>query len=326
MTSTLRAGERQARPALSGRRAASASAGAAPARRRKPFPWFKYLSIAPLLLFFVVLIAFPVGQLVWMSFGKVKLAAGQLKWEFIGLDNYHRMLDDAIFATSLWNSAVFIFFTVVISLALGIALALLTDRLVRAQQFAQNVIIWPAIVAPVVISVVWLLILSPQIGLLNKLLTSVGLEPQAWLGESFGAMASIILVDVWHWTPIVFLFVYTSLRGLDPSVIEAANVDGASYWASVRHVILPLLVPTIIGALAIRVVMGVKAFDEMYLLTFGGPGNATTVITIHLRSVFFESFQYGYGAALSVTVVLLVLVVLAAVFGVQAIFRRLNRG
>jgi multiple sugar transport system permease protein len=282
--------------------------------------------VLPLLLFFVGLIAYPVIQLVWMAFGDVRLVAGDLLWRFVGLENFERMLGDATFARSLSNSAVFIFFSVVLTLVLGIALALATDKVVRTQQWVQNVLIWPAIIAPVVISVIWLLILSPQIGLLNKLLASIGLTPQTWLGEPVGAMASIILVDVWHWTPIVFLFVYTALRGLDASVLEAAQMDGASYASTVRHIILPLLTPAIIGVTAIRIVMGVKAFDEMYLLTFGGPGDATTVITIYLRSIFFEAFQYGYGAALSVTVVVLVIIVILFAFGFQAVLRRLSRG
>lgn len=297
-----------------------------PARRRKPFPWFKYLAVLPLMLFFLALVAFPVGQLVWMAFGRVRLVAGNFLWRPVGLDNFNEMMSDRVFGISLWNSAVFITSTVVLTLVLGVLLALATERLVRSQQLAQNVIIWPAIVAPVVISVIWLLILSPQIGLLNRILISLGLDPQTWLGDNFGAMASVIVVDVWHWTPIVFLFVYTALRGLDHEVLEAASVDGASYLQRVRFVVLPLLAPAILGAAAIRIIMGVKVFDEMYLLTFGGPGTATTVISIYLRSVFFDAFEYGYGAALSVTVVLLVLVALILVFVSRSIIRRLSRG
>jgi multiple sugar transport system permease protein len=109
-------------------------------------------------------------------------------------------------------------------------------------------------------------------------------------------------------------------------VLEAASVDGASYARTVRHIILPLLTPAILGVAGIRIVMGVKAFDEMYLLTFGGPGEATTVITIYLREVFFEAFRYGYGAALSVTVVLLVVALIGAAFGFQRLIRRVSRG
>ncbi|UER53297.1 sugar ABC transporter permease [Kineosporiaceae bacterium SCSIO 59966] len=305
-------------PTAVGSRGAGRAGGG---RDRRRLSAFKVLSLLPLILVLVLLVGFPIGQMVWMSFGDVRLSAGDLVWEFAGLANYQRMLEDETFRVSLWNSLVFIFFTVLITVVLGVALALAADRLVRGQRLIQNVLLWPAIVAPVVISVAWLLILSPQVGLLNKILTSVGASPQTWLGEPVGAMASVIVVDVWHWTPIVFLLIYTALRSLDSSVLEAASIDGASYLATVRYIVLPLLTPAILGAVAIRVLMGVKVFDEMYLLTFGGPGTATTVISIYLRSVFFESFQYGFGSALSVTVVVLVLVTLLAVLLVRRVVR-----
>jgi multiple sugar transport system permease protein len=305
-------------PTAVGSRGAGRAVGG---RDRRRLSAFKVLSLLPLILVLVLLVGFPIGQMVWMSFGDVRLSAGDLVWDFAGLANYERMLEDETFRVSLWNSLVFIFFTVLITVVLGVALALAADRLVRGQRLIQNVLLWPAIVAPVVISVAWLLILSPQVGLLNKILTSVGASPQTWLGEPVGAMASVIVVDVWHWTPIVFLLIYTALRSLDSSVLEAASIDGASYLATVRYIVLPLLTPAILGAVAIRVLMGVKVFDEMYLLTFGGPGTATTVISIYLRSVFFESFQYGFGSALSVTVVVLVLVTLLAVLLVRHVVR-----
>jgi len=287
---------------------------------------FKYGSILPLAVFVLVFVAFPVGQLIWMSFGDITLRAGNFMWEFAGIDNFIRMSEDPLFANSLRVTAVFTISGVALTVVLGTFLAFAVDRVVRQAQWLQNILLWPAIVTPVVISVVWLLLLSPQIGLINKILTSLGLPTQTWLGEPTGALVSIILVDVWHWTPVVFLFVYTALRGIDSSIVEAASVDGASYGQRVRHILLPLLTPALVGVTAIRVIMSVKAFDEMYLLTFGGPGNATSVITIYLRSVFFESFDYGYGAALSVTVVLLVIVLMVATLGGRALLRRKARG
>lgn len=310
---------------LASHRAGQRASAARPRPRRK-FSWFKYLSVVPVLVFFVGLIAFPVGQLIWMSFGDIRLVAGDLSWRFVGLDNFERALNDDAFARSIWNSVVFIVATVVLTVVLGVALALFTNRLVRAKTWLQNILIWPAIIAPVVISVVWLLVLSPQIGLLNKMLESVGLSGQAWLGEPVGAMVSIIIVDVWHWTPIVFLFVYTALQGIDSSILEAASMDGASGAKTSRYIVLPLLMPAILGVAAIRLVMGVKAFDEMYLLTFGGPGDATTVVSIYLRTVFFEAFQYGYGAALSVSIVLLVVVTIVVSFIFQRLIGRRSRG
>jgi multiple sugar transport system permease protein len=291
-------------------------------RVRRPLPWFKYLSVAPLLVLLVAFVGYPVYELVKTSLGTVRLEQGEFLWEFAGFGNFGRVFRDELFLTSLKNSAVFIVATVALTLVLGIGLALVVDRATgRLQRVAQNVLIWPAIVAPVVVSVVWLLILSPQIGLLNRILDSLGLPEQGWLGQPVGAMASVIVVDVWHWTPIVFLLVYTALRAIDASLLEAALVDGATYWQTLRSIIFPILTPAIVGAAIIRIIMGVKVFDEMYLLTFGGPGTATTVISIYIRSVFFEDFNFGYGAALSVTVVGLVISVLLIAVGVRRVTR-----
>lgn len=313
MSARLGAATRPTAPAPSRRRALRRNA-------------FKYGSIVPLAAFVLVFVAFPIGQLIWMSLGHITLRAGDILWEFAGVDNFVRLSEDALFANSLRVTAVFTISAVALTVVLGTVLAFAVDRMVRQAQWLQNILLWPAIVTPVVISVVWLLLLSPQIGLVNKVLGSLGLPTQTWLGEPTGALVSIILVDVWHWTPVVFLFIYTALRGIDSSIVEAASVDGATYWQRVRHILLPLLTPALIGVTAIRVIMSVKAFDEMYLLTFGGPGNATTVITIYLRSVFFESFEYGYGAALSVTVVLLVVVSLTVTLGGRSLLRRNSRG
>lgn len=283
---------------------------------------FKYLSIVPLSLFVAIFVAFPIGQLVWMAFGQIKLSAGSFSWSFVGLDNFERMLEDEYFANALWVTLVFTFSAVLLTLVLGTVMAFAVDRLTTHAQWVQNVLLWPAIVTPVVISVVWLLLLSPQIGLVNKILISLGMNPQTWLGEPGPALAAIIAVDVWHWTPVVFLFIYTALKGVDASILEAASVDGANYVERARFILLPLIAPALLAAAAIRVIMSVKAFDEMYLLTFGGPSNATTVITIYLRSVFFESFEYGYGAALSVTVVLLVVLTLVGFVGGRSLVNR----
>jgi multiple sugar transport system permease protein len=308
---------------------AAAVGGMRPARTatRRRVHWFKYLAVAPFVLVVAGFVAYPVFELVRTALGDVKLRAGQFLWRFAGLQNFRAMLDDPIFLVSLKNSAIFIVLTVLLTLLFGVLLALLVDRAAgRLQRVAQNVLIWPAIVAPVVVSVVWLLILSPQIGLLNKLLDSVGLADQGWLGDPVGAMLSVVAVDVWHWTPIVFLLVYTALRAIDPALTEAARIDGAGYWQVLRSVILPLLAPAIAGAAAIRVVMGVKVFDEMYLLTFGGPGTATTVISLYIRQVFFDSFRLGYGAAISVAVVVMVIVLFAllaaARWATKAVSRR----
>lgn len=279
------------------------SGGRRSSGRGRPRPAFPVVAVLPFAAVLAVFAIYPLAELLRMSVSDTRISSGQFISHFTGLDNYLLALADPVAMTSIVNTVVFVATTVPLTLALGTALAILLDRAALVKRIGQTVILWPAVIAPVVVSVIWLLILSPTIGLLNDVLETLGLPTQGWLGSGVGAMAAIIAVDVWHWTPLVFLLVYTSLRGLDSDVLEAARVDGASEWRLLRNIVLPLLKPTLVAAGLIRLVMGVKAFDEMYLLTHGGPGTATTLITHHIRNVFFDALEFGEGAAFSVIVV-----------------------
>jgi multiple sugar transport system permease protein len=149
----------------------------------------------------------------------------------------------------------------------------------------------------------WLLILDPTVGLVNKILQTLGQQPQIWLDSKTGAFISVVIVDVWHWTPVVFLFIYAGLNGINQEIIEASRVDGASERQIIRRIILPLLLPTIAVIALLRTIMSIKAFDEMYLLTKGGPDGATTLISLHIRKIFVEVLDFGYASALSLCIV-----------------------
>jgi multiple sugar transport system permease protein len=283
---------------------------------------FGLLVVLPYLLFMLVFAAYPLAQVVRMAFSKVQFQSGEFRWEFGTLRNLAQLLDDPLAARSAMNTVVFIAATVPLSLVAGVLLAVLVDRSALFAPLARNLALWPAIVAPVVVSLIWLLVLSPSIGALNKGLESLGLPAQGWLGSETGAMAAIILVDVWHWTPVVFLLVYTALRAIDRELLEAARMDGASEAQTFWRVILPLLTPALAAAALIRLVMGVKAFDEMYLLTRGGPGDATTLVSLHIRNVFFDRLELGYGAGLSLVVVVAVAAVVAVFFSTRRLASR----
>jgi multiple sugar transport system permease protein len=276
--------------------------------------WFRVLTLLPFLGFLIVLTAYPLVELVRMSVSNVRISDGAFVWSFNGAGNYAHAGPDATLHQSLLATLAFIVVTVTVTVVLGTVLALLVDRSVVLAGIARNVLVWPALIVPVVVSVIWFLVLSPNVGMLNKLLASVGLGPQGWLGEPAGALASIMVVDIWHWTPLVFILVYSAVQGIDGQLIEAARVDGASGLRIYRHVVLPLLAPAIGAAALIRITMGAKAFDEMYLLTHGGPGTSTTLISLYIRDVFFDQLHLGYGAALSVIVILAVGFVLALAY------------
>jgi multiple sugar transport system permease protein len=287
---------------VSSRGTARAAGGRVRPHRRQAWSRFGLLAIMPFALFLMVFGIYPVVQLVIMSLSRVQLQQG-FRYEAAGLENFARILTDPDTLPVLGVTVFFIVAAVALTVVLGTLLAVMLDRAAFMKGLAKRILIWPTVLAPVVVSVIWLLILSPTIGVVNKALTALGLPGQGWLGEPVGAMLSIVAVDVWHWTPLVFLLVYTSLQSLDTEVLEAARVDGASEAQLIWRVVLPMIRPVVLTAAAIRLVMSVKAFDEMFLLTHGGPGNATNLISLHIRTIFFDRLEFGYGAALGVAVI-----------------------
>ena len=282
-------------------------------KRSRPKHVFAIVALAPFIIFGAIFAAYPLGQVIRMALSDVQIRGGIFEWTWIGFANFGAVLTDANGLRSLGNTVIFVAATVVLSLIVGLALALLVDRAITLLPRARNVLIWPAVIAPVVVSLMWLLLLSPTAGGLNKALYSLGLPLQGWIGQESTAMAAVIVVDVWHWTPVVFLFLYTALKSIDGATLEAARVDGANEWRIIQHVVLPALRPAIAAVVVVRVIMGVKAFDEMYLLTSGGPNFATTLVTQHIKTLFFDSLQFGEASAFSLVVVILTALVLGAV-------------
>ena len=140
-------------------------------------------------------------------------------------------------------------------------------------------------------------------GIFNQTLAAIGATPVNWLGSASLALASVIVVDVWHWVPFVFLILFAAVEGLPVDLLEAARVDGATRWQVVWRIMIPLLRPAIIVAFLFRTILAFKVFDEVFLLTSGGPGTATELVNLHLYKVFFEQNQLGYGALLSLAVI-----------------------
>lgn len=275
-------------------------------------PGFEHWALVPLLVFLLVFVVYPVVELIRMSFSTVSLSGGTFNWTFSGLANFNSMRADPTFLISVLNTIVFVVVSVTAQIVLGTALALMVVKARWLQKVARNILLWPAIMTPVAISVIWWLILTPEFGVLNRILPALGLPRQAWLASTTWALPALMLVDIWHWTPLVFLLVLAGLTSIDRSLFEAAYVDGASEAATLRHITLPLLRPTIVVAAMLRTILGFKVFDEIYVLTAGGPGTSTQVISSYVQNVFFGQFQMGYGAFLGlvVTVVVVLLVLL----------------
>lgn len=282
-------------------------------RRRRPRVLgqplgFQHLALLPLLAFLLLFVLYPAVQLVLMGFSTLTLSGGAFNWDFAGLQHFGTMLEDRTFQRAVFNTLIFVAAGTTIQMVFGTLLAVLVERARYLSGIARNVLVWPAIITPVAISVTWWLILNIEFGALNHLLDILGLPEQSWLASTTWALPTLIGVDVWHWTPIVFILVLAGLSNIDQTLYEAAHIDGASEWDVFWRITLPLLLPVLGVAALTRTILGFKVFDEIYVLTSGGPGNSTEVVSTYIRRVFFDQVRMGYGAFLGLVVVAVLII------------------
>jgi multiple sugar transport system permease protein len=270
----------------------------------RTFPWW---SLVPALVILAVLTLYPIANLVRMSVSTIDFVAGRAVWSFTPAHNLDLMLSDHVLRHAIVNTSIFVIVSVAVETVLGLGLALLVGKVARGKGLVRTMMILPILVPPVAIGSMWKLMYNYDFGIINQALAAVGLEPVNWLGSTSVALLSVIMVDIWHWVPFVFLILFAAVEGLPVEVYEAARIDGASGWQTFRLITLPLLMPALMVAVIFRGIMAFKAFDEVFLLTSGGPGTSTELISLHIYKVFFEQNQLGYGALLSLTVIAAIL-------------------
>lgn len=282
---------------------------------------WRWLTFGPALAMMLGLSILPIANLFVTSFQEVTWANGQPVRTWVGLTHYRALFSDPLFGAGLWNTLVFAFGAVAGQMVLGFAMALMCSKIVRGRVFYRAVFILPILIPGIVIGAIWKLMLNYDFGLVNKALALIGLMPQDWLGSADTALLSVILVDIWHWTPFCFLLFLAGIESLPQDVFEAARIDGAGPWQELWYVTLPLMIPTLVVTFAFRLVLAFKVFDEVYLLTSGGPGTSTEVLSFTLYQRFFTEDKAGYGSAMSVAIIFLVSLLL-----VIALSARRNSG
>ena len=265
--------------------------------------YFKWFTLAPAAILLLLLTVYPIVNLFAMAVSTIRFEQAQELWTFTPWENFQSLLHDRIFRIALWNTLIFAVAAVAIEMVLGLALAILVGSISGFKGIMRTVLIIPILMPPVAIGSMWKLMYSYDFGVLNQVVTSLGLAPVNWLGSTSLALFSVIIVDVWHWTPFVFLILFAAVEGLPKEVIEAARIDGARNWDLVFKIIIPLMKPALIVALLFRTILAFKVFDEVFLLTSGGPGTATEVVSLHLYKVFFQQNELGYGAMLSLAII-----------------------
>ena len=265
----------------------------AASRRELVFP---LLLLTPALAVLLSLSIYPLIYSITISLQRE--TADGIKWT---LANFTRLGSDSFFLTAMAHTFVYAAAALVLEFSIGLGLALLLNTQMRGRGFFRATLLVPMMLPTVVVGVVWRLMLNANFGAINGTLKEFGLNTESltWTASPRLAFLSVIVVDVWQWTPFVFLVLLAGLQAIPQEPYEAALIDGSSRWQTFRFVTLPLLKPAILIALLLRTMDLLRVFDQIFILTEGGPGFATETISLYIYRTAFRFFDFGYAAAMS---------------------------
>lgn len=258
----------------------------------------KWLFPLPAVVFILGMMAFPIAYTGYISFTEWSMSATQAPL-WVGLKNYVTLLfKDKRFWMATWRTFYFTGLAVIAETVLGVILALLMNRDFPGKNLIKTLFLLPMVATPVAIGMVWLLMYEPSIGFLNYALGLAGIPPQPWLASERAALPSLVLVDVWQWTPMIALIALAGLVSLPHDPFEAAEVDGATPLQVLWHVTLPLLRPVLGVAVILRSIDALKTFDIIYAMTQGGPNYASETLNLYGYTLGFNYFQMGLASSL----------------------------
>lgn len=278
-----------------------------------------YLLI-PAGIMLLLVFAYPIGRSLWLSFFDQNLATG-LEPVFAGLNNYARIAGDGRFWQSFWITTRFTVITVVLELILGMGIALVLNQAFRGRNLVRTIAILPWALPTALIALGWTWIFNDQYGIANDILLRLGLIQQGinWLGSPFTANLALIVADVWKTTPFISILLLAGLQSIPGDLYEAHALEGATPWQSFYRITLPLLMPQIIIAMLFRFAQAFGIFDLMAVMTGGGPGGSTEVVSLYIYATAMRYLDFGYSAAM--VVVTFLLLIIAILICAYLIFR-----
>ena len=265
---------------------------------------------------------YPLGYSLWISLNDYHPSNPSFPQGFIWFDNYVKAFFDDQARHALGLTALFTVSSVGASLVIGLGLALLFNQRLPGLAIARTLILIPMLVTPVAVGITWRIMFNPDLGVINYLLGLVGIPSQGWLASMNQSLLSVIIVDVWQWTPFMFLILFAGVRSLPRSPFESAAIDGASRLQAFFLVTLPMLRPVIVLAVLLRAVDSVRTFDQIFMMTRGGPNLTTDLASLYLQRVNFKFFDIGYGAALSWLFLILLMVAVIVFIRYSGFLRR----
>jgi multiple sugar transport system permease protein len=265
---------------------------------------FFVFCVAPSLAVLALITLLPAIYLLVTSFTPLNLTREETQWDFSQpLENYRQLLADGRLHNSIWVQVKLSFWTVVMQLLIGLALALLLNIRSGLIEALRTVFLIPMVLPPIVVAIIWKVIYTPDISPMHGLFRTIGWNVPALITDPNWALTSIIIADTWEWFPFTMLMVLAALQMLPQELLDAAKVDGASPWQLTRHITLPFIQGVLLVAGLFRLIDSIKAFPLIYILTEGGPGNLTEVTNYYS---FLQAFNFSYlGFSSAITVVLL---------------------
>lgn len=266
----------------------------------------KLLLNLPLILFLVLLVVFPAVYALIISFYDVSLSKSTKGFQ--GLGNYLKIITNKSFWSSIFFSVKYTAISLFIQIILGFLIALLFNRTFPGKKILMSIMLMPIMIAPSLMGIMYRLLLNENIGVLTELFKKVGITMSLFSNEMVFPL--LIVLDALQWTPFVFLILYSALQGIDKTLYEAASVDGATKWKQVINITIPSIFPIIIIVSFLRGIDAFRTFDVIYVLTSGGPGTATTTISIFLYKLGFKDGSFSLAAASSIIVIMLLMLIM----------------
>ncbi len=268
--------------------------------------YYGYLFIAPALISILVFALFPILKGFWLSFTN---SNGINQCEFVGLQNYQKMLVDTEFHASLLNTFIFVLGTVPAIVILSLVFAYFLNKKLPGRKFFRSVYFLPAIASTVSIAMIWKWLFNESSGLLNMWLNMLGLDSVHWLSSSKWSMTSVIIMNVWKNLGTNIVIMLAALQGVPHTLYEAISLETNSKWKSFFHITLPMVSPTVFLVSIMTTISAFQVFEQVMCLTNGGPGNSTTVAVLYIYRQAFENFRMGYASTLAYVLFFIILII-----------------
>lgn len=273
-----------------------------------------YVFLAPAIILMGIALLYPIGYMIYASFLDWSPSQRIGEADFIGFKNYINLWNDEAFRESTWVTVKFASVVVTLEMLLGVGLALLLDRNIKGMSALRTIFILPMMIAPIVVGLMWRYMYHPTVGIFNRTLKDWGFESIPWLSDSTWAFVAVVIADVWQWTPFIFILSLAALQSLPKSALEAASLDGATEWQKIVFIKIPLMMPVLIVTLLLRLIDSFKVLEVVFVLTNGGPGLSTEILSLRIYRTAQEFQELGEAAAMSNYLLILLMVLTIAMF------------